>query len=50
MTITLGANTLLGKVVKIYYGKCYIIHGKYSDIMLSREEVEKILLKTLVKK
>lgn len=50
MAITLGTETLLGKVVKIYYGKCYVIHGKYSDIFLSREEVEKILLKNTCKK
>ena len=50
MTIKLGTETLLGKVVRIYYGKCYIIHGQFSDITLSREEVEKILLKKHLQK
>lgn len=44
MNISLGTNTLLGKVVKIYYSKYYVIHGKHSDIILSRDEVEKIML------
>ena len=43
MNITLGTETLLGKVSKIYYGKCYIIHGKYADIILSHDEVLKII-------
>lgn len=45
MNIVLGTKTLLGDVSKIYYGKCYIIHGRYSDIILSRDEVLKIILK-----
>lgn len=47
MNISLGTETLLGKIVKIYYGKCYVIHGKYADILLTRSEVEKILPNTL---
>lgn len=43
MSISLGTETLLGKIVKIYYGKCYVIHGEYSDILLTRREVEKII-------
>lgn len=43
MNIDLGTETLLGKVVKIYYGKVYIIHGKYADIILSRNEILKII-------
>ena len=49
MDITLGTNTLLGKVIKIYYGKCYIIQCKYMNICLSREEVLKILPKNTCK-
>ena len=36
MNITLGTETLLGKVSKIYY-------GKYADIILSHDEVLKII-------
>lgn len=45
MNIALGTKTLLGPVTKIYYGKCYVIHGRYSEIMLSRNEILKILVK-----
>ena len=45
MNITLGTKTLLGDVVKIYYGKCNVIYGKYSDLLLSRDEVLKIIVK-----
>lgn len=50
MNISLGTKTLLGEVIKIYYGKCYIIQCKYMNICLSRDEVEKILIKNTCKK
>ena len=43
--VGLGTETLLGKVVRIYYGKHFIIQCKYMKICLSRDEVIKILPK-----
>lgn len=43
--VGLGTETLIGKVIRIYYGKCYIIQCKYMNICLSRDEVIKILPK-----
>lgn len=45
MNISLGTKTLLGKVIRIYYGKHFIIQCKYMNICLSRDEVLKILPK-----
>ena len=43
--IGLGTETLIGKVIRIYYGKHFIIQCKYMNICLSRDEVIKILPK-----
>ena len=47
--IGLGTETLIGKVIRIYYGKHYIIQCKYMNICLSRDEVLKILPKSTCK-
>ena len=49
MNISLGTKTLLGKVIRIYYGKHFIIQCKYMKICLSRDEVLKILPKNTCK-
>ena len=43
--IAIGTQTLLGPVVRVYYGIHFIIECEYSNICLSREEVEKIMIK-----
>ena len=42
--IAIGTQTLLGPVIRVYYGIHFIIECEYSNICLSREEVEKIML------
>ena len=42
--IEIGTQTLLGPVISVYYGIHFIIECEYSNICLSREEVEKIML------
>lgn len=42
--IEIGTQTLLGPVVRVYQGIHFIIECKYSNICLSRNEVEKIML------
>ena len=43
--IEIGAQTLLGPVIRVYYGIHFIIECEYSNICLSRDEVEKIMIK-----
>ena len=43
--IEIGTQTLLGPVIRVYYGIHFIIECEYSNICLSREEVEKIMIK-----
>lgn len=42
--IKIGTQTLLGPVIRVYYGIHFIIECEYSNICLSRDEVEKIML------
>ena len=42
--IEIGTQTLLGPVIRVYYGIHFIVECEYSNICLSREEVEKIML------
>ena len=42
--IAIGTQTSLGPVIRVYYGIHFIIECEYSNICLSREEVEKIML------
>ena len=43
--IPIGTQTLLGPVVKVYYGIHFIIECEYANICLSRDEVQKIMIK-----
>ena len=42
--IEIGTQTLLGPVIRVYYGIHFIIECEYAIICLSRDEVEKIML------
>ena len=42
--IEIGTQTLLGPVIRVYHGIHFIIECEYSNICLSRDEVEKIML------
>ena len=42
--IAIGTQTLLGPVIRVYYGIHFIIECEYANICLSRDEVEKIML------
>ena len=43
--IKIGTQTLLGSVVRVYQGIHFIIECEYANICLSRDEVEKIMIK-----
>lgn len=43
--IAIGTQTLLGPVIRVYYGIHFIIECEYANICLSRDEVEKIMIK-----
>ena len=43
--IPIGTQTLLGPVVRVYYGIHFIIECEYANICLSRDEVQKIMIK-----
>lgn len=43
--IKIGTQTLLGPVIRVYYGIHFIIECEYANICLSRDEVEKIMIK-----
>ena len=42
--IEIGTQTLLGPVIRVYRGIHFIIKCEYSNICLSRDEVEKIMI------
>ena len=43
--IEIGTQTLLGPVIRVYHGIHFIIECEYANICLSRDEVEKIMIK-----
>ena len=43
--ISIGTETLIGKVIRVYNGVHFIVECKYMNICLSRDEVLKILQK-----
>ena len=43
--IEIGTQTLLGPVVRVYHGVHFIVECEYANICLSRDEVEKIMIK-----
>lgn len=43
--IEIGTQTLIGPVVNVYRGIHFIIECEYANICLSRDEVEKIMIK-----
>jgi hypothetical protein len=43
--IETGTQTLLGPVIRVYNGLHFIVECEYSNICLSRDEVEKIMIK-----
>ena len=42
--IEIGTQTLLGPVIRVYQGIHFIIKCEYSNVCLSRDEVEKIMI------
>ena len=43
--IKIATQTLLGPVIRVYQGIHFIIECEYANICLSRDEVEKIMIK-----
>lgn len=43
--IEIGTQTLLGPVIRVYHGIHFIIECEYANICLSRDEVQKIMIK-----
>lgn len=43
--IPIGTQTLIGPLIRVYDGIHFIVECKYANVCLSREEVEKIMIK-----
>lgn len=43
--IPIGTQTLIGPLIRVFDGIHFIVECKYANVCLSREEVEKIMIK-----
>lgn len=43
--IPIGTQTLIGSLIRVFDGIHFIVECKYANVCLSREEVEKIMIK-----
>lgn len=43
--IPIGTQTLIGPLIRVFDGIHFIVECKYANICLSREELEKIMIK-----
>ena len=43
--IPIGTQTLIGQLIRVFDGIHFIVECKYANVCLSREEVEKIMIK-----
>lgn len=43
--IPIGTQTLIGPLIRVFDGIHFIVECKYANVCLSREELEKIMIK-----